>query len=513
MHVDRTGNPRLANGGIAERHVEVVDVLSELPLEPAALALSEEIGLVQSQESAHAGPLPDRRAEVHVAGSLLRHAKHDVDVALIVGGLRIGERQRLIEEAEVRHPLVGGNEGILPEDVARNHDDGFANDALVRHVVAADLDVTDDRRLPFRDHPAQVDDRLAIGVVAPDHVRPHADVDVPVVVVERLQFLGRVVPPLIVEVHRVVPPAETEQAGPLLLPEGIECLELIGRKSPVADDFERADAVRLAFADTNDERRLSRALVHLERVVEHLEIDKALLPVELRQLLAQIIRELVIVVLARFEPPESFRARAHLRDDLLVGEMRVALDRHLRDRHPVSFVHIENDPYGAGIAVVDIHRLRAREVITARVIQRIDARARAFDGGRIERAAFGHLHLVPHGMFGKALDPTDGPLDELRSLAHLNDQNVLARRGLRLSDLDIVELAGPVERLDGTLDVAVIERAPHDQTARLNDRGGRHAPLTDHGNGIRHRWRGNGTAAPALGHAQARGEDGETDDD
>ena len=152
--------------------------------------------------------------------------------------------------------------------------------------------------------------------------------------------------------------------------------------------------------------------------------------------------------------------------------MRVALDRHLRDRHAVSFLHVENDPYGAGIAVVDIHRLRAREVITARVIQRIDARARAFDGGRIERAAFGHLHLVPHGMFGKALDPTDGPLDELRPLAHLNDQNVLARRGLGLRDLDIVELAGPVERLDGALDVAVIERASHDQTARLDDRGG-----------------------------------------
>src|SRR5204863_1367795 len=84
VHADRRRDARLAHGGIGVRDVEIVDVLSELPLEPAALALPEQIRLVEPEEAADAGALSHRRAEVDVAGPLLGNLEHDVDVALIV---------------------------------------------------------------------------------------------------------------------------------------------------------------------------------------------------------------------------------------------------------------------------------------------------------------------------------------------------------------------------------------------------------------------------------------------
>src|SRR5207247_10067230 len=62
--------------------------------------------------------------------------------------------------------------------------------------------------------------------------------------------------------------------------------------------------------------------------------------------------------------------------------------------------------------------------------------------------------------------------------------------------------------------VGVIVRAPGDEAARLEDRGRGHPPLADDRNRIRDRY-GNSrdtTDAPALGHAQARGKDGEPND-
>jgi len=98
---------------------KVTDVLAELPLKVALLPLPEQVRLVKPEEAADAGPLPDRGAEVDVAGVLFRHPKDDVDVALIVGGTGVGKRQRLLEEAEVRDVLVRVKERVLAEHVAR----------------------------------------------------------------------------------------------------------------------------------------------------------------------------------------------------------------------------------------------------------------------------------------------------------------------------------------------------------------------------------------------------------
>src|SRR5439155_1592021 len=91
VHVERPRNPRLADSGVGVRDGKVADVLAELPLEMALLALPEQVGLVQSEEPADAGALSHRRAEVDVAGVLLGHPEDHVDVALVVGGPRVRE--------------------------------------------------------------------------------------------------------------------------------------------------------------------------------------------------------------------------------------------------------------------------------------------------------------------------------------------------------------------------------------------------------------------------------------
>src|SRR6267143_5633892 len=52
VHAERRGDARFAHGGIGERDVEIVDVLAELPLEPAALALAKQVRLVEAEEAA-----------------------------------------------------------------------------------------------------------------------------------------------------------------------------------------------------------------------------------------------------------------------------------------------------------------------------------------------------------------------------------------------------------------------------------------------------------------------------
>ena len=429
MEVDGRGDARLVHRGIGERDVEIVDVLPELPLETAAFALAEQVGLIKAEEPADPRALPHRRAEVDVPGPLLGHAEDDVDIALVVGRLGIGEWHRLIEEAEVRHALVGRDQRILAEHVPRHHHDRFADHAVVRDVVAADLDVIDDRRLPFGDHPAQVDHRVAVGRRAPNLVVPHVHVDVAVVVIERLQLARRVLPHLIVEIVEVVPAAEAQQAGALLARERIEGLQLLGRKAPVADDLERSDAVRLALADPDDERGLPRLLADDERVVEHLKVDVALFAVKRRQRLPQVLGDLVVVVFAGAEPPESLRPRLHLRGDFLIGEMRVALHIHLCDRDAAAFVDVEDDAHGGGIPLVDEQRLRVLEVVAPGVVQRVDPRPGALDARQVQRPSFGQRHLVAHAVLRQSLYAAHRPLHELRPLVHADHEHVLAALG------------------------------------------------------------------------------------
>ena len=84
----------------------------ELPLEPAPLALAEEVRLLQPEEAADAGALPQRRAEVDVAGAPLLDPEDDVDVDAVLGRLDVGRRHRLLEEAQVGDVLVRADQRV-----------------------------------------------------------------------------------------------------------------------------------------------------------------------------------------------------------------------------------------------------------------------------------------------------------------------------------------------------------------------------------------------------------------
>ena len=511
VHPNRSRDPGLADRGIRVRDAEVVDVLPELPLQLAALALAEQVGFVESDEPADACALPHRRAEVDVSGPLFGDVEDDVDVALLVGRFGLGERQRLVEEPEVRDALVRRDQRVLPEHVARDHHDRLADHALVGDVVAADLYVTHDGGLAFGDDPAQIHDGLAVRIEAANHVGPDLDVDVAVVVVQRLQLARRILPLLVVEVRVRGPATEPEQAGAVVRVERIVRLQLVGREAPVADDLERADLVRLAFTHGDDERRLPRFLVDDQRVLQDLEVDIATLAVVLRQGLTQILGDLVVVVLPRMHPEKAFRLGMHLLDDQLVGEMRIALNVHLRDRDAAAFLEVEDHAHRRRIALVHVDRLGLGEVIALRVVHRIDAGECARDRRGIERPAFRQLDLVAHAPLGEPLHAADRPLHQLRALAHLYHEDVPAV-GLRLEKLDVVELAARKQGLDGALHVPVVQRPPGNETAHLDDAGGGIALLTGDGDGVGSRRRIN-ARDPPLGLGQARGEDGEADDD
>src|SRR2546422_859407 len=73
VDVEGAGDTRLANRGVGIGDGEVADVLAELPLEVAFLSLTEQVRLVEPEKAAHPRALPDRCAEVDVAGVLLAH--------------------------------------------------------------------------------------------------------------------------------------------------------------------------------------------------------------------------------------------------------------------------------------------------------------------------------------------------------------------------------------------------------------------------------------------------------
>src|SRR6266480_4447401 len=156
VDVDRAGDAGFANRRVGVGDGEVADVLAELPLEVALFPLPEQVRLVETEETAHPRALPDRSPEVDVAGVFLRDPEDDVHVPLIVGGARIGERQGLLEEAEVGDVLVRADQRILAEYVAGEQHDRLADHPLVGDVVARDLDLVHDGGLSFVDRPTEV---------------------------------------------------------------------------------------------------------------------------------------------------------------------------------------------------------------------------------------------------------------------------------------------------------------------------------------------------------------------
>ena len=281
------------------------------------------------------------------------------------------------------------------------------------HVVATDLHQVDDGRLALGDHPAQVHDRLAVGAGAADDVVAHLRVDIAVVVVQRLE-LGRGVVPLLLVERRDAP-------LPRIGLERIEQLQLLGGEAPVAHDFDRADAVRIALAHLHQQRRLPRRVGDDERVVEDLDVDVPALAVELGE-----------------PPPEPFGARLHLFGEHLVREPRIALEVDPRDRHAPALVHVEDHADAPGIGVVHAQRAHAREVVALGLVQRVDAAPRALHLRGIDRAARDHLRPVADRVLAQPVHPAHRPMRDDRPLLDLNDQD--AGAGRVLVDADVVEL-------------------------------------------------------------------------
>src|SRR5919109_330928 len=81
-----------------------------------------------------------------------------------------------------------------------------------------------------------------------------------------------------------------------------------------------------------------------ERVAGHLEVHEAPVGVPARQLLAHVLLQLVLVVLALLEPPEALGPGGHLLHHGLVGVPAVALHVHQADGDPTALRHVVHDP-------------------------------------------------------------------------------------------------------------------------------------------------------------------------
>ena len=143
-------------------------------------------------------PSSNRRAEVDASGALLLHPEDDVDVALIIRGLRVGRRQRRLEEIQILNVLIAADQPVLVEHVARKDHELLANAGFVRVVVAEDLDPVHRGRRLLVDLPAEIHDRDRIAHRAL-HDGPHLRVDVAFVAVRVANARRRFVPRGLIE--------------------------------------------------------------------------------------------------------------------------------------------------------------------------------------------------------------------------------------------------------------------------------------------------------------------------
>ena len=267
----RSGDAALADGGVGVAQREIVDVGAELPLQPPPLAPAEEVRLLEPEESADPRALPQRRAEVDVAGAALLDPEYDVHVDAVGRRLDVRRGERLLEEAEVGDVLVRTDQALAAEEITGEHDDRLADDPLVRHVVADDLDLVDRGRRALPDGPAKVDDVPAVGRGAPDLGRLHLGVQVAVVGVEVLDLLRGRFP-----VGAAVRPRAADRGSVGAdWAEGVVRLQLLAREPAVALDVEGADLVLLALVHTEMQHGLAAGASRHQRVVRHLEVDEA----------------------------------------------------------------------------------------------------------------------------------------------------------------------------------------------------------------------------------------------
>src|SRR2546426_597510 len=154
-----------------------------------------------------------------------------------------------------------------------------------------------------------------------------------------------------------------------LLPAISTLFTMAGWPSAIAHDFEGADAVGLALADAHHQRSLPGRLVDDEGVAERLEVDVAPLAIELWQPLLEVGVQLLVVVLARAEPPEALGPGLHLSDDLLVREVGVPRDLEAGDRDAASLLDVEDHADASGVGLVHVQGAHVRLRVALGAVQ------------------------------------------------------------------------------------------------------------------------------------------------
>ena len=208
------------------------------------------------------------------------------------------------------------------------------------HVVSHDDDLVDCRRLAFLNGPRQIDVAAAVFRSAPGFPRGDDRVDVAVVGVNRPNVFGGGLPGGSVERHGCSGALREQRVGAT---EGVVPRQFLAAIAPVPVYSQVADLVDVAFLDRDVQSGLARPGIRDQGIGRHPEIDHAVLGVEPWQPVAQVAIEFVFVVVTRAVPPEPLGPGCHMSNDFLVGEVLIARDDHLADRHPFTLMDLEDD--------------------------------------------------------------------------------------------------------------------------------------------------------------------------
>ena len=140
-------------------------------------------------------------------------------------------------------------------------------------------------------------------------------------------------------------------------------------------------------------------------------------------------------------------------------------------------------------------RLHASQIVTVRLVERIDTLYRPRDERGIEWPRLGDLDPVADGLLRDTVDAFNVQVRQNRSFRHGDRENRLSARSFRVArDLHVIELPRRENRSNRTLNVAVIERSAANQAGVAPNQCLVDLVIAADGDGIRH-----GAATGLLG--------------
>src|SRR5438093_11636548 len=95
------------------------------------------------------------------------------------------------------------------------------------------------------------------------------------------------------------------------------------------------------------------------------------------------------------------------------------------------------------------------------LVEGVDGGARLLDRVAVQRAPFAQVHPPLHLALAQPVYSPNSPLLQDRPFLDPNDQDETPP-GVMLLDQHVIELAGPEQRGDGALDVAIIDGLMND---------------------------------------------------